>query len=190
MEVFIISFLVIAPAEMADKTQLLALLLTSRFKKPLPIILGMFAALFINHLAAALVGTWLSNLLKGNILHWLLGLSLFAAAIWALLPEKMELSEKERGEASHHSIFITTFISFMIAEQGDKTQLVTAALAAQFHSITAVILGSTAGMMAVNVPVILMSHLVGDKIPLKAIKILSGLIFAGLGGYELSKVWG
>lgn len=189
MEIFFISFVVIAAAEMGDKTQLLALLLTSRFRKPVPIILGMFTALSVGHIIMATVGNLIAKWLQGNLLHWILGISLFGAAIWAWIPEKVEVDENEVKDVSHHNIFLSSFVSFTLAELGDKTQIATAALAAQFHSFVWVVLGTTTGMMAVNVPVILLSHAFGDKLPMKLIKLISGGIFACLGAYEISKVF-
>jgi putative Ca2+/H+ antiporter (TMEM165/GDT1 family) len=189
MEALFISFIVIATAEIGDKTQLLALLLATRFRKPIPIILGMFCALLLGHIVWAGLGNLLSDWLKGNVLHWILGFSLLGAAVWAWIPEKIELDEKEVKDVSHHNIFLSTFISFILAEMGDKTQIATAALAAQFHSFVYVVIGSTLGMLAVNVPVILLSHAFGDKLPMRMVKLISGGIFACLGIYEISKVF-
>ena len=185
MEVFIISFLVIAPAEMADKTQLLALLLMSRFRKPLPIIFGMLVALSLSHLIAALVGDWLGNLLKGNTLHWLVGLSLLGAAVWAFIPDKMGWDQVHQNRGS---MFLTAFTTFFIAEMGDRTQLATIALAAHYQSLAAVVIGTTLGIMAANAPAVILGHATRGRLPLIFVRALSGGLFAFLSMYELSQV--
>jgi len=187
MESFIISFFVVATAEIGDKTQLLALCLASRFRKPMPIILGIFAATLANHLASGWVGQWVGSLLSDILLHFLLALSFFGAAVWAFIPDTLD--EAACLTASHKSIFATTFVTFFIAEMGDKTQLATVALAAQFQSLLAVVTGTTLGMMAVNIPAVLLSHFAMREVSLKLIRLISGLLFAMLGIYELCKCW-
>jgi putative Ca2+/H+ antiporter (TMEM165/GDT1 family) len=187
MDAFLIAFVVVATAEMGDKTQLIALFLASRFRKPVPIILGILAATLANHAATGLVGQWLGSVLHGNLLHGILAVSFFAAAIWAFIPDTIEAGPS--GSGSHHSIFLTTFLTFFLAELGDKTQVATAALAAQLQSVVAVVLGTTVGMMAANVPVVLLSHAIAGKISLTLVRALSGILFAGLGLYEVSHLW-
>jgi len=183
MDAFMVSFFAIATAEMGDKTQLVALCLASHFRRPTPIILGIFAATLATQLAAVLVGEWIGFLLRGNLLHLLLALSFFGAAIWAFIPEK---EDGEQINMSHHGIFLTAFITFFLAEIGDKTQLATVALAAQFQSLIAVVAGTTLGIMAVNIPSVILSHAITERISLKMVKIVSGILFAGLGVYELA----
>ncbi len=184
MDALLISFFAVATAELGDKTQLVALCLASQFRKPVPIICGIFVATLASHLTAALVGQWVGVLLHGNILHILLALSFFAAAIWALIPDKMDYEEVSKNQ---HGIFLTSFIAFFLAEIGDKTQLATVALAAQFQSLAAVVIGTTMGMMAVNVPAVMLSHVITGRISIKLVRTVSGVLFAFLGIYELSK---
>jgi len=186
MEAFIISFFVVATAEIGDKTQLLALCLAARFRKPAPIIFGILAATLANHFAAGFIGQWVAGLLSDHVLHYLLAASFFAATVWAFIPDKLD--EEACETATHKGVFITTLITFFIAEIGDKTQLATVALAAQFHSLLAVVTGTTLGMMAANVPAVLLSHSITKRVSLKLVRTLSGILFAGLGIYELSKI--
>jgi len=187
MEAFLIACVVVATAEMGDKTQLIALFLASRFRKPLPIILGILLATLGNHAATGFIGQWLGSVLSGPLLHGILALSFFAAALWAFIPNTIEAHPW--STVSHHGIFLTTFLTFFLAEIGDKTQVATAALAAQLQSVVAVVLGTTVGMMAANVPVVLLSHAIAGKISLTLVRALSGLLFACLGLYEVSKMW-
>lgn len=187
METLIISFFVIVTAELGDKTQLIALCLASRFRKPIPVILGILAATLANHIASGLVGHWLGAWLSGTILHWLLAFSFFGAAIWALKPD--EIDENITCETGNRSIIVATFITFFMAEMGDKTQLATVALAAQFPALVWVVVGTTLGMMAANIPAVLLSHAIAGKVSLKIVRATSGIIFAGLGIYELRQLW-
>ncbi len=187
MIALLVSFFIIVAAELGDKTQLIALCLASRFRKPVPIILGILAATLASHFMAAFIGQWIGSLLHEKLLHGLLGLSFFAAAIWALIPDKVDCDTDQ--PLTHKSIFITTFITFFIAEIGDKTQLATVALAAHFQSFVWVVVGTTLGMMAANIPAVLLSHAITTRIPLKLVRVLSGIAFAVLGIYECSKIW-
>jgi putative Ca2+/H+ antiporter (TMEM165/GDT1 family) len=182
MEAFIVSFFAVATAELGDKTQLVALCLASRFRRPVPIILGILAATLASQLAAGAIGQWVGVLLHGNLLHWLLALSFFAAAIWALIPDKADCEEVNR---SHHGIFLTAFITFSLAEIGDKTQLATVALAAQFQSFAAVVAGTVIGMMAINIPSVFLGHAITERVSLTMVRAVSGIIFMGLGIYGL-----
>lgn len=186
MEPFFISFIAIAVAEMGDKTQLIAFLLASRFRKPVPVILGILCATLVGHSIDSVIGKWAGTALSGPWLHGALGAIFLAAALWALIPERLEEDPARKLHA--HGIFITTFLTFLLAEIGDKTQLATMALAAQFQSIFWVVLGSTAGMMAVNTPAVLASHAIAHRIPIRLIRMASAAIFAGLGVFELSRI--
>lgn len=186
MEAFLISFFAIATAEMGDKTHFLALCLAARFRKPKPIILGILAATLANHLIAGFVGEWASSFLSAHVLHYLLAASFFAAAIWAFIPDKLD--EEACVKFDNRNIFTTTLITFFLAEIGDKTQLATAALAAQFHSLIAVVTGTTLGMIAANIPVVFLSNAITARVPLKLVRAASGIVFAVLGVYELIKV--
>jgi len=132
LEAFLISTGVVALAEMGDKTQLLAFILAARFKKPLPIIMGIFLATIVNHGLAGVVGAWVANSIDPNILRWVLGISFLAMAVWTLIPDKIE--EEETQIASKFGVFGATLITFFLAEMGDKTQIATVALAAHFEN--------------------------------------------------------
>jgi putative Ca2+/H+ antiporter (TMEM165/GDT1 family) len=187
MSAFIVSFLVITAAEMADKTQLIALFLAARFRKPVPIILGMFAAVLISHLASAFLGEWIGEVMNYRLLHLLLGVAFLSAAIWAFTPDTVH--ERDIVKHTHHGVFLSSFIAFSIAEIGDKTQLATMALAARFLTVIPVVIGSTLGIMAVNTPVILLSHAVTDRNVLKWVKVASGVMFVFFGFYELGQLF-
>lgn len=161
MEALLTSLGVVAIAEIGDKTQLLSLVLASRFQRPVPIICGIFVATLVNHALAALAGEWIGESLTPIVLRWVLGLSFLAMAGWALVPDKLgdDVSISRR-----HGAFIATTIGFFIAEIGDKTQLATAALAARFDQLLPVVIGTTAGMMIANVPAVLFGHYAGHRL--------------------------
>lgn len=184
MQAFFISFITIVGAEMGDKTQLLVILLASRYKKPFLILLGVCIATLLNHTIAGLIGKWIGNILNEGLLHIILGISYLIAFIWLLLPEK-----KDTENSWYHSsnVLLTTIIVFFIAELGDKTQIVTVILAAQFKFIILIVLGTTLGMLIANIPAILLGHY-GRIIPLKLIKIISAGLFLSLGVFELIKI--
>ena len=181
MEALLSSTFAVAIAEIGDKTQLLAFILATRFRKPLIICLGIFAATTLNHAAAAWVGQWLAEWLNGDLGRYLLAGSFAAVAIWMLIPDKVE--EKE-SPLYRYGPFAATFFLFFIAEIGDKTQVATVLLAAMYEdAYWMVILGTTIGMMLANVPVVLMGKFSADKLPMKWIHRFSAtlfLIFAGL----------
>lgn len=185
MHAVILSFFVILASEMGDKTQLVALCLAARFQRPMPVTLGILAATLASNFIAASVGQSMSMLLHGWVLHGLLGISFLAAAAWALIPDEVESCPT----VPNHGIFVATFISFFFAEIGDKTQLATAALAAQLGDFFAVVMGTTLGMMAANIPAVLMGHKMLEKVLLPTIRATSGAVFAVLGTYELSRVF-
>src|SRR5690349_18370319 len=145
MQAFLISTGVVALAEIGDKTQLLALVLAARFRRPLPIIAGILLATLLNHSVAGFAGTLASSLLAGPWMRWLLGLSFLAMAGWALIPDKLD--DGMPKAANRHGAFLTTLIAFFLVEIGDKTQIATVALAAQFDALVPVVLGTTLGMM-------------------------------------------
>ena len=179
MEAFLVSTGVIALGEIGDKTQLLAIMLAARFRKPWPIIAGIFTATLLNHALAALLGQWIGNAIPQQWLSWALALSFFAAAAWALKPDK--LAEEDAPVASGHGVFVATTLSFFLAEMGDKTQLATAMLAARFDVLLPVIAGTTLGMLIADVPAVFAGKLAGDRIPFKAIRIVAALLFVALG---------
>jgi putative Ca2+/H+ antiporter (TMEM165/GDT1 family) len=178
MEAFLVCTGTIAIAEIGDKTQLLAIVLAARFKRPWPIVLGIFAAILTNHTLAGLLGAWLRHALTPGFLRWCLGISFFAAAAWALKPDKVQ---DERLPIGRYGVFIVTFIAFFVAEIGDKTQLITAMLAAKFSSLVAVVAGTTTGMMLANIPAVFLGSGVADRIPLKAVRLAAAVVFFVLG---------
>jgi len=174
----------VAIAEIGDKTQLLALLLAAKFRKPVPIILGVLAATIANHLLAAAVGVAAGAFLQGPWMRWVLGLAFLAFAAWALIPDKFD-EEKESPKARGSSIFLTTLVAFFFVEMGDKTQVATVALAARFHEVFMVAAGTTLGMMIANVPVVLIGEAAAKRLPLKLIRGLAAASFAAIGVWIL-----
>lgn len=178
MDAFLVSTLAITIGEIGDKTQLLALLLAARFKRPVPIVLGIFVATISNHLLAALLGHWVATNLSPDFLRWLLGISFLAISAWTLKPDKMEESTIDYGK---YGVFAVTVITFFLAEIGDKTQIATMALAAKYNDMVMVVAGSTLGMMIADVPAIYLGKIASPKFPLKWIRWGAAIIFALLG---------
>jgi len=176
------STLVVAVAEIGDKTQLLSLMLAARFRRPWPIVAGIFAATVANHFAAAWVGDWVATQLGPQVLRWLLGASFLAIALWALKPDELE---EEASSTRGWGVFMTALVAFFIAEIGDKTQLATIALAAKYSALGAVVMGTTFGMMLANVPVVFLGERIVRRLPLKAIRWTAAGIFALLGAAVL-----
>ncbi|WPP00692.1 TMEM165/GDT1 family protein [Pseudomonas sp. HR96] len=166
---------IVALAEIGDKTQLLALILAARFRKPWPIIAGIVAATLANHAAAGAVGAWISSYLTDSILHWILAASFTATALWTLVPDKMDDDEATTKRA--FGPFLTTLIAFFIAEIGDKTQVATIMLAAQYPDLLLVIIGTTLGMLIANVPVVLAGNFAADRLPLTLIRRVAAAAF-------------
>lgn len=183
MEAFLASTLVVAIAEIGDKTQLLAFILAARFKKPFPIILGILAATTVNHGLAGALGAWITANVSPEILRWVLGLSFIGMAVWTLIPDKIE--EEETQVARKFGVFGATLVTFFLAEMGDKTQIATVMLAAKFDALAAVVVGTTLGMLIANVPVVFAGKLAADRIPFKAIRIVAAAIFAAIGAWVL-----
>lgn len=178
MEAFLISTLVVAVAEIGDKTQLLSFVLATRLKRPWVIIAGILAATLLNHAAAGAVGAFISTLLPGRGLDYVVGLTFLAVAAWALVPDKLEDAPKATRK---RDAFIISFTAFFIAEIGDKTQIATIALAAKYASLLMVVLGTTLGMMLANIPAVLIGHKLAAKLPLGLIRKIAAAIFAVLG---------
>jgi putative Ca2+/H+ antiporter (TMEM165/GDT1 family) len=174
---FLVSTLVVAIAEVGDKTQLLSFLLAARFKRPLPIMAGILVATLANHALAGLLGEWVRAQLSPDTLRWVIGLSLLAIAGWTLKPDKIEA---EVEPVSRYGVFLLTVVAFFIAEIGDKTQIATVVLAAQYHALFAVVLGTTFGMMIANVPAVLLGSALAHRIPLRAVRIAAALLFTVL----------
>ncbi len=179
MESFLVSTGVVALAEMGDKTQLLAFILAARFKRPLPIILGILFATLLNHGLAGALGTWITTVISQDVLRWVLGLSFIGMAIWTLIPDKIE--DGETTIASKLGVFGATFITFFLAEMGDKTQIATIALAAHYIAPLMVIAGTTLGMMIADVPAVFIGNKFADKIPMKLVHGIAAGIFALFG---------
>jgi putative Ca2+/H+ antiporter (TMEM165/GDT1 family) len=179
LEPFLVSTGLVALAEIGDKTQLLALLLAARFRKPVPILLGILGATIANHLLAAGVGAAAGALLQGPWMRWVLGLAFLAFAGWALIPDEFEEDERPKERAG--SVFLTTLIAFFFVEMGDKTQVATVALAARFHEVLAVAGGTTLGMMLANAPVVFVGEAAAGRLPLKLIRLLAAASFAAIG---------
>ena len=184
MDAFLVSTGVVAVGEIGDKTQLLALMLAARFRKPLPIILGILVATLANHALAGFLGNLFRTHVPYEVLTWLVACSFFGVAIWALRPDKLDDDEAARP-MSRWGVFGVTVVAFFLAEMGDKTQVATVVLAAKFPSLVAVVLGTTLGMLLANVPVVLIGKAASAKIPFKAVRIAAALLFAALGVYAL-----
>ena len=186
MEAFFVSFSTVAIAEMGDRTQLLALVLAARYQKPLAIIAGIFCATLINHAAAGFIGLWFGGLLKPTVVQALVGISMIGMALWTLKPD--QLSDQNKN-VSAGGAFIATLTSFFVAEIGDKTQIATIALAAAYPDLLSVIAGTTAGMMAANVPIVMLGKTLSKRLPLKAIHWGASALFLGLGVVYLSRIF-
>lgn len=186
MEAFWVSTGVVALAEMGDKTQLLAFILAARFKKPVPIILGILAATVLNHGLAGAVGSWVTTMLSPDVLRWILGLSFLAMAVWTLIPDKIE--EEETQVAQRLGVFGATFITFFLAEMGDKTQIATVALAASYAAPLLVIAGTTLGMLIADVPAVFVGDRFAARIPMRLVHGIAAAIFAVLGLLALFNV--
>ncbi len=178
MEAFLVATGVVALAEIGDKTQLLAFLLAARFRKRLPIILGILVATLVNHGLAGLLGTWVMTTVHPELLRWLLGGSFIAMAIWVMVPDRLDVAEFKRLRAG---VFATTLMLFFLIEIGDKTQIATVALAAQYQHLGLVVLGSTLGMMLANVPAVMFGEALAGKISVRWVHVLAALLFVGLG---------
>jgi Ca2+/H+ antiporter, TMEM165/GDT1 family len=178
LEAFLVSTGIVALAEMGDKTQLLSLVLAARFRRPVPIILGILAATLLNHALAGAAGAWITTLLGKDVLRWVVGLSFIAMAAWILVPDELDDDE---SVATRFGVFGTTLAAFFMAEMGDKTQVATVALAARFPELVWVVAGTTLGMMIANVPAVLFGDVVAKKVPLKLVHAVAAAIFAVLG---------
>ena len=183
MEALLVSFFAVAIAEVGDKTQLLALILAARYRKPWPICLGILIATLANHALAGEAGSLLSQWLSPTVLRWLVGLSLISVAVWALFPDKIDASDSEH--ATHRGVLIATIIGFFLAEMGDRTQVATVVLAARYQPLWQVIAGTTLGMLAANVPVVFLGARFAHRLPLRATRISACLLFAVLGAIAL-----
>lgn len=178
MESFLVSTGIVALAEIGDKTQLLAFILAAKFRKPVPIIIGILVATLANHGLAGALGAWITSLVAPEAMRWVLGLSFIGMAIWTLIPDKFD---EEEARFARFGVFGTTLIAFFLAEMGDKTQVATVALAAQYHAFVPVVAGTTLGMMIANVPAVLLGNRIADKMPVRLVHMIAAAIFAILG---------
>ena len=179
MEAFFISTAIVALAEMGDKTQLLALVLAARFRKPWPIVFGILVATLVNHALAGAVGAWLTTVIGPNALRWILGVSFILMALWMLVPDKLD--DDDTASAPRWGVFATTVVAFFLAEMGDKTQIATVMLAAQYQSWLWVVLGTTLGMMLANAPVVWLGERITRRVPLRVVHGVSAVLFVVLG---------
>ena len=187
MEAFLVSTFSVAVGEIGDKTQLLSLLLAARFRRPVPIILGILTATLFNHALAGLVGEWVRAALGPDLLKWILGLSFVAIGLWALKPDSVD-----EGDASRFggSVFLITVVAFFLAEMGDKTQVATMMLAAKYHDLVAVVAGTTLGMLIADVPAVLLGDRAAPKIPFKLVRSIAAAVFCLIGILVLLGVGG
>jgi putative Ca2+/H+ antiporter (TMEM165/GDT1 family) len=178
VEAFLISTGVVALAEIGDKTQLLALVLACRFRKPVPIVVGLLCATLLNHALAGIAGRAVANLVAPNVLRWILGVSFIVMAAWMLVPDRLE-PEKER--TPRFGPFLTTLVAFFLLEMGDKTQIATVALAAKYSSLTGVVAGTTLGMLIANAPVVFLGNTLANRLPLRVVHAIAACIFILMG---------
>ena len=180
MEAFLVSTGLVALAEIGDKTQLLAFLLAARFRKPLPICLGILIATLVNHAGAGALGAWITVQVSPQTMRWVLGIGFLAMAGWTLIPDKID-EDTEGGGKLKLGVLGTTIVAFFMAEMGDKTQIATIALAARFHDLIAVVAGTTLGMMIANVPAVFIGERLAGQIPVRLVHGIAATIFAVIG---------
>ena len=178
MEAYFVSAAVVAVAEIGDKTQLLALMLAARYRKPVPIILGILLATLANHALAAWVGAEVAAWVGANTMRWILGAAFIVMAGWCLVPDKADDGPQAARQAG---AFLATLVAFFIVEIGDKTQIATVALAARFNSLVLVTAGTTIGMLLANAPVVLFGDAIAKRLPLKIVRAVAALLFLALG---------
>ncbi|MDB5866088.1 MAG: hypothetical protein JWO70_3894 [Betaproteobacteria bacterium] len=178
MEALLVSTGIVALAEMGDKTQLLSLLLAAKFRRPVPIILGILVATLANHALAGAVGTWITHTVGADVMRWVLGVSFLAMAAWTLIPDS---APEENTRPARFGVFGTTLITFFLIEMGDKTQIATVALAAQYSEFYMVVAGTTIGMMLANIPAVLIGERATKALPIRTIQVIAAVIFAVMG---------
>jgi len=178
VDAFLVSTGIVALAEVGDKTQLLAFILAAKFRKPWPIIAGILVATIANHGFAGAVGAWGTTLMGQDTLRWVLGISFLAMAVWTLIPDRFD---EDEANLARFGAFGTTLIAFFLAEMGDKTQVATVALAAQYQNLALVVAGTTVGMMIANVPAVIFGGKIADRMPVRLVHGIAAAIFAILG---------
>ena len=185
METVLLSAITVAIAEIGDKTQFLAILLAARFRKPVPIIAGIFCATLANHLVAAVIGVGIGDFLSGPTLRWVLGISFLGMAGWTLVPDKADAMPRV---LDNWGVFGATAVAFFLVEIGDKTQIATMALAARFHSVLLVAAGTTTGLLLADIPAVLVGEFAADRLPLRLMRFIAAAIFAAFGILTLLNV--
>jgi Ca2+/H+ antiporter, TMEM165/GDT1 family len=185
VEAFLVSTGVVALGEMGDKTQLLAMLLGVKFRKPVPIVLGILVATLANHATAGLVGGWIAAALGADVLRWVIGVSFIMMAGWMLVPDRIDV---DTDTPPRFGVFATTLIAFFLAEMGDKTQIATVALAARYQDLVAVVAGTTLGMLIADVPAVFIGNRLARKVPMRLVHGIAAAIFALLGVLTLLNV--
>lgn len=185
MDAFLVSAGIVALAEIGDKTQLLAFTLAAKFRRPTPIIIGILLATLVNHGFAGAVGSWLTSLVAPGVMRWVLGVSFIAMALWTLVPDKFDENE---ARFARFGVFGTTLVAFFCAEMGDKTQIATIALSAQYQAFCSVVAGTTLGMMIANVPAVILGNRIAKRIPVRVLHAVAAAIFAILGVATLAGV--
>lgn len=187
MEAFLTSAALVAIAEIGDKTQLLAIVLATRFKRPWPIVAGIFAATLANHFLAALVGEQAASFLEGTWFRYLVAGSFIVMAGWTLIPDTFD---EDEPKPARFGAFLTTLVAFFLVEMGDKTQLATIALGARFHSVVPVMAGTTLGMLIANIPAVLLGNEVIKRVPLGTVRVVAALMFLAIGAWLLAQTAG
>src|SRR6202167_1457939 len=178
MEAFLVSLGVVALSEIGDKTQLLAIMLAARYRRPAPIVFGLLVATLFNHTLAGAIGAWVTTVVSADALRWMVGLSFLAMAGWVLIPDKLDA---EDATSERFGVFGTTVLTFFLAEMGDKTQIATVALAAKYATMAPVIAGTTLGMLLADVPAVMLGSQAATRIPHKLVHAVAAGIFALLG---------
>ncbi|PEQ11479.1 hypothetical protein B2G71_16740 [Novosphingobium sp. PC22D] len=187
MEALLTSTAVVALAEIGDKTQLLAIVLATRFARPWPIVAGILVATLANHFLAALVGQQAASWLDGTWFRYLVAFSFIAMAAWTLIPDKID---DDMDKPARFGAFLTTLVAFFLVEMGDKTQVATIALGARFDSVLAVMTGTTLGMMIANVPAVFLGNELVARVPLGLVRIIAALLFLAIGLWLLVQTMG
>jgi Ca2+/H+ antiporter, TMEM165/GDT1 family len=186
LEAFLVSTGVVALGEMGDKTQLLAIVLAAKFRRPWPIVAGILVATLANHAAAGALGGWVAQALGPDVLRWVIGLSFLAMAGWMLVPDKID--DDAASNRQRFGVFGTTVVAFFLAEMGDKTQIATVALAARYADVVQVVLGTTVGMMLANVPAVFLGDKIAQKVSMTLVHGIAAVIFAVLGVLTLLNI--
>ncbi len=179
LEAFLLSTGIVALAEMGDKTQLLSLVLAARYRRPWPIVAGILVATLLNHALAGAVGAWIMATVGADLMRWILGASFIAMGLWMLVPDRLD--EDEAAAVRQWGVFLTTTWAFFLAEMGDKTQIATVALGAQYTPLVAVVAGTTLGMMLANAPVVFFGEAITRRVPIRLVHLLAAAIFVVMG---------